>query len=111
MCIGMPMQVVDIDDSFAWCEADGQRERLDMALVGTQPAGTWVLAFHGTARQVMSAEEAGQARAGRQALAAVLSGEGQIDSFFADLVGRTPQLPEHLRPQQEPQANPQKVSP
>lgn len=111
MCIGMPMQVVACDNSFAWCEADGQRERLDMALVGAQPEGTWVLAFHGTARQVMSAEEAGHARAGRQALAAVMSGDGYIDSFFADLIARTPQLPEHLRPSSESSTHPKKLAP
>jgi len=101
MCIGQPLQVVASDGSWAWCadpQHDAAPERLDMALVGPQPAGTWVLAFQGTARQVMSDDEAAQARAGRLALAAVLSGAGQIDDYFADLVGRTPQLPEHLRP-------------
>jgi hydrogenase expression/formation protein HypC len=98
MCIGMPMQVVEPDGSFAWCEADHERERLDMMLVGDQPAGTWVLAFHGAARQVLSEHEAAQARAGRQALAAVLRGDGRVDEFFADLVGREPELPAHLRP-------------
>lgn len=97
MCIGMPMQVVASEEHFAWCEGDGQRERLDMALVGPQPAGTWVLAFQGTARQVMGALEAAQARAARRALAAVLNG-GAVDAFFADLVDRTPELPAHLRP-------------
>ena len=98
MCIGTPMQVVSCEDTFAWCEADGQRERLDMALVGPQPVGSWVLAFHGAARQVMDAQEAAQARAGRQALQSVLNGHGNVDDFFADLVARTPQLPAHLRP-------------
>lgn len=98
MCIGVPMQVVESGTDWAWCEADGQRERLDMVLVGPQPVGTWVLAFQGGARQVMSALEAQQARAGRQALAAVLAGHGNVDDFFADLVGRTPELPAHLRP-------------
>lgn len=98
MCIGVPLQVVAGDGCFAWCQADGQHERLDMALIGAQPAGTWVLAFHGAARQVLGDEEAAQARAGRQALAAVLRGDGGIDAFFADLAGRTPQLPAHLRP-------------
>lgn len=98
MCIGMPMQVVAVEEHHAWCEAEGRRERLDMALLGAQPVGTWVLAFQGTARQVMGDEEAAQARAGRSALAAVLAGGCDVDAFFADLVGRTPQLPEHLRP-------------
>ena len=98
MCIGMPLQVVRHDGVYAWCEAGGERERLDMRLVGEQPVGTWVLAFNGSARQVMSAGEAAQARSARRALAAVLAGEGGIEDFFADLVGRDPTLPEHLRP-------------
>lgn len=97
MCIGLVLQVVQIDGSDAWCEADGVRERLDMRLVGEQPVGTWVLGFHGAARQVMDAEEAAQAGAARRALAAVLAGDGEVDRYFADLVGRTPVLPAHLR--------------
>src|SRR5450755_3436407 len=97
MCIGIPLQVVEPEGSFAWCEADDERERLDMMLVGEQPVGTWVLGFHGAARQLLSEEEAARARAGRQALAAVLSGDGRIDDFFADLVDREPELPAHLR--------------
>jgi hydrogenase expression/formation protein HypC len=101
MCIGVPLQVVEIDGSAAWCAAGADREHLDMRLIGEQPIGTWVLGFAGAARQVMSALEAGQARAARQALAAVLSGDGNIgadlDIFFADLVGREPTLPAHLQ--------------
>ena len=97
MCIGVPMQVVEPVGSFAWCEAEGEREHLDMILIGQQPVGTWVLGFQGTARQVLSATEAAQARAGRLALAAVLAGDSCVDEYFADLVGREPQLPAHLR--------------
>jgi hydrogenase expression/formation protein HypC len=97
MCIGLPLRVIEPEGSFAWCEADDERERLDMMLVGEQPVGTWVLGFHGAARQLLSEEEAARARAGRQALAAVLSGDGRIDDFFADLVDREPELPAHLR--------------
>ena len=97
MCIGLPMRVVEPDGSFAWCEGEGERERLDMMLVGDQPVGTWVLAFQGTARHVMTEVEAANTLGGRKALAAVLAGSGNIDDFFADLVGREPELPEHLR--------------
>jgi hydrogenase expression/formation protein HypC len=99
MCLGLPLRVVVVEEHHAWCEADGHRERLDMALVGAQPVGTWVLAFHGTARQVLGDEEATMARAGRSALAAVLAGDSDVDAFFADLVARTPELPDHLKPQ------------
>ena len=97
MCIGAPLRVIESDGSFAWCEDGAECERLDMMLVGEQPVGTWVLAFQGTARRILSEDEAAQTRAGRHALASVLRGEGQTDEFFADLVGRVPELPAHLR--------------
>jgi hydrogenase expression/formation protein HypC len=106
MCIGAPLQVVCTEGSQAWCEADGQGEWLDMLLVGAQPAGTWVLAFQGAARQVMGEQEASDARAARQALAAVMRGEGGVDDFFADLAGRTPELPQHLRASARPEEKP-----
>ncbi|WP_119286548.1 HypC/HybG/HupF family hydrogenase formation chaperone [Azohydromonas sediminis] len=96
MCIGAPLQVVACDGTRAWCEADGQRELIDMLLVGEQPPGTWVLAFHGAARQVLDADEAAAVRAGRRAMAAVFDGAADVDDFFADLVGRVPTLPAHL---------------
>jgi hydrogenase assembly chaperone HypC/HupF len=105
MCIGMPLQVVASEEHLARCEAWSggalHSERLDMALVGPQPVGTWVLAFQGAARQLLSASEAAQGLAAREALAAVLqrpqAAAADIDHFFADLVGRTPELPAHLR--------------
>ena len=97
MCIGEVVRVVASEGSFAWCEGDGTRERLDMVLIGTQPAGTWVLAFHGAARQVLEESEAAAMRTARQALAAVRSGATDVDAYFADLVAREPALPEHLQ--------------
>jgi hydrogenase expression/formation protein HypC len=97
MCIGEVLRVVADEGHFAWCEGDGTRERLDMMLVGAQPAGTWVLAFHGAARQVLGEAEADGMRAARQALAALQSGDDRIDAYFADLVDREPQLPAHLQ--------------
>ena len=97
MCIGEVVRVVADDGHFAWCEGDGTRERIDMMLIGAQPVGTWVLAFHGAARQVLSETEAAGMHAARQALAALQSGDIRIDAYFADLVGREPQLPAHLQ--------------
>ena len=54
MCIGVPMRVVSDGEARAWCEGGGERAELDMLLVGPQPVGTWVLAFQGSARRVMS---------------------------------------------------------
>jgi HupF/HypC family. len=94
------MQVVAPDGAglFAVCESRGERRRLDMMLVGEQPPGTWVLEFQGAARRVLAPAEAEQTLAALQALDCALRGEtGSIDALFADLVGREPQLPEHLR--------------
>jgi hydrogenase expression/formation protein HypC len=100
MCIGVPLQVETPDGEglFAVCAAGEQRERLDMRLIGEQPAGTWVLSFQGAARRVLDADEAQQIRAALQALGDVLHGDTQgLDALFADLVDREPQLPPHLR--------------
>jgi hydrogenase expression/formation protein HypC len=100
MCIGIPLQVVREDGIFAWCEGRGEPQRLDMSLVGPQPPGTWVLAFLGTAREVLEAEQArliGEALDGLEA--ALHGGATDFDRFFPDLAGREPQLPPHLRPE------------
>jgi hydrogenase assembly chaperone HypC/HupF len=96
------MQVLRSDGDWAWCSPDpadsSRQEPLDMRLIGAQPVGTWVLAFMGAAREVLSAEQAAQTQAAHRALAAVMQGEGDTEAFFADLIGREPSLPEHLRP-------------
>lgn len=100
MCIGIPMQVMEAEGTGgAWCVGRDGRQLLDMRLVGPQPPGTWVLAFVGAAREVMTPEAAAQTDAAIDALAAALRGDtAAIDHAFADLVNREPQLPEHLRP-------------
>lgn len=100
MCIGIPMQVLAMEGLAAWCEGRGERARLDMLLVGEQPAGTWVLAFQGAARRLLSAEEAAQTNDALDALAAALDGPVDARAFFADLVDREPALPAHLRREQ-----------
>jgi hydrogenase assembly chaperone HypC/HupF len=99
MCLGIPMQVVEAEgDGAAWCTGREGRALIDMALVGPQPPGTWLLTFVGAAREVMDAEAAARTDAALDALAAVLQGDSSlIDHAFADLVSREPQLPEHLR--------------
>lgn len=98
MCVGMPMQVVDAAGSFAWCEGRGERRRVDLTLTGPQPAGTWVLSFLDVAREVLTPDRAQRIDQALDALQAVLRGEpAPIETLFADLIGREPQLPEHLR--------------
>lgn len=109
MCIGVPMRVESSDGLVAVAvseAADGAVERhtLDMLIVGSQPPGAWVLAFNGAARRVLDEVEARQILDALAALAIALDAEGDpgqaaaLDALFGDLVDRTPQLPEHLRP-------------
>lgn len=108
MCIGVPMQIESGDALVATAVAEAgdgtaARETLDMMIVGAQPPGTWVLAFHGAARRLLDPSEALQMRDALAALQIVLDADhsapsaASIDALFADLVDRTPQLPEHLR--------------
>jgi hydrogenase expression/formation protein HypC len=107
MCIGVPMRIESGDGVVAVAAseaADGAVERhaLDMLIVGDQPPGTWVLAFHGAARRVLDPLEARQILDALAALAVALDAETveqttALDALFADLVDRPPQLPAHLR--------------
>ncbi|MEZ5537510.1 MAG: HypC/HybG/HupF family hydrogenase formation chaperone [Thiolinea sp.] len=101
MCMGIPMQVVEMRGSHALCEANGEQQLVDMLLVGEQPAGTWLLNFLGAAREVLHPEQALHMQQALQAVAASMSDTPDIagiDHLFADLLNREPELPEHLRP-------------
>ena len=97
MCIGIPMRVVAIDGVIADCEGRGRRERVDVALVDAIGAGEWILAHQGRAVRALTEVEAAQTSAALDALEAVLAGNRDLDVFFADLAGREPELPPHLR--------------
>jgi hydrogenase expression/formation protein HypC len=101
MCIGIPMQVVAVEGTAVLCERPGERRTLDGALLGPLAAGTWVLAHRGAAVRVLSADEAAQTTAALDMLATLLAGGSDIDAGFADLVGREPTLPAHLRGEPE----------
>ena len=96
MCIGFPMRVVEGDDLTAVCRRRGEAQRVSMLLVGEQPVGTHVLVHLGSAVRVLDPEEARLIDDALEGLAAAMEGQN-VDALFADLVGREPQLPEHLR--------------
>ena len=98
MCLGLPMQVLEMGEGHALCELDGQVRRIDTMLVGEQQPGTWLLTFLDTAREVLSVEKAQQIREALQALDLVMQGQDGVDLLFADLVDREPQLPDFLVP-------------
>ena len=60
--------------------------------------GTWVLVFLDAAREVLSARDAARIGDALKALALIGRGETDVDHLFADLIGREPELPEHLKP-------------
>lgn len=97
MCIGTPMQIVESSDFSARCAADGTEAQVDLSLVGPQEKGTWVLVFLGSAREVLTAEDAQRIRDAHTALRAAMTGSNpNIDHLFADLVNRETELPPSL---------------
>lgn len=97
MCVGIPMQVERCEDGMAECAGRGRRERLNAMLLGDLPCGSWVLAYQGSAVRPLTEDEARQTNDALDALEAAASGNGNLDAFFADLVGREPILPSHLK--------------
>ena len=97
MCIGIPMQVVEPLGHRAWCHGRDGRRLVDLALVGPQPAGAWLLTFLDAAREVITPEGAQRIDRALDTLAQVLGGDASgIEAGFADLIGREPTLPAHL---------------
>lgn len=97
MCLGVPMQVIESRGLSALCRGRVGERTIDLALVGEQPPGTWILTFLGTARERVDADYADRVDAALDALEAAMRGETDLDHHFADLLGRTPELPPHLR--------------
>jgi hydrogenase expression/formation protein HypC len=97
MCVGIPMRVLAYDDGMAECEGRGRRERINAMLLGELAPGTWILAYQGSAVRAMDDDEARQTNQALDALEAAVNGADDIDIFFADLVGREPTLPPHLK--------------
>ena len=97
MCIGLPMQVVEPRGRYALCRSGGELRTVDMILVGEQAPGAHVLVFLDAAREVLSAEDARKTADALTALSLVMQGETSVDHLFADLVGREPELPAHLK--------------
>ena len=96
MCLGLPMTIVETDGISALCEFQGERRRVSMLLLSNPPVGSRVLVYIDTAIRLLDEEEARLIADAILGLGAALNGE-DCDRFFADLIDREPQLPEHLR--------------
>lgn len=87
MCLSIPKQVVEWEGEgdFAWVERAGQRERINMMLLGPQPVGTWVLTSLGLAKEVVDEEERALIEDALAALAASLEDGYDPSQHFRDL--------------------------
>lgn len=101
MCIGIPMQITEVEGGYAWCEGMGERKRIDTFLIGEQVVGTWVLVFMDSAREVLTLEDAQRVTQAVQAVNLAMQGETELEHLFADLVENEPQLPDFLKPTTE----------
>lgn len=91
MCIGTPVQVIENRGFMALCRGRNGDVEVNMMLIGPQEEGTWVVNFLGSAREVISEEDASQIDSALDALSAVMSGEEDIDvdAYFPDLAMET----------------------
>ena len=64
---------------------DGQRERVNMMLIGPQPVGSWVLTSLGLAKEVVEDEQRQLIEDALSALAASLEGDFDPSQHFQDL--------------------------
>ncbi|HMV00965.1 MAG TPA: HypC/HybG/HupF family hydrogenase formation chaperone [Rhodocyclaceae bacterium] len=87
MCLSIPKQVVawEGEGDFAWVERHGERERINMMLVGPQAVGTWVLSSLGFAKEVVEPEQLALIEEALEALAASLDGDYDPERYFVDL--------------------------
>ncbi len=97
MCVGIPMRIVSVEGWLALTEGRYGPETIDLSLLGQQPVGTWLLCLNGVAREVIDAETAQQIDSALDGLEAALRGQTDVSAYFADLITREPELPEHLR--------------
>lgn len=96
MCLGIPMQVVEADGATALCARREDRRRVSLALVGDVAIGAHVLVHGDAAIRLLDEDEAALVDDAIRCLEAARDG-GPIEGFFADLTGREPELPPHLR--------------
>ena len=101
MCIGIPMQITEVEGGYAWVEGMGERKRIDTFLIDEQTVGTWVLVFMDSAREVLTPEDAQRVTQAVQAVNLAMQGETELGHLFADLVENEPQLPDFLKPATE----------
>jgi hydrogenase expression/formation protein HypC len=97
MCIGVPMRIRSTNGLTALCEGRGEERRVSLLLTGEQPVDAWVMVHVDTAIRMLDPAEVPLLNDALDALEAVSRGD-PFEHLFADLIGREPQLPDHLKP-------------
>ncbi len=87
MCIGVPVKVIEAGELTSLCEGRNGLQRINMMLIGEQPVGTWVLNFLGSAREVLSDDDANKINLALEGLDKIMQNQDDvnIDEFFPDL--------------------------
>lgn len=96
MCVGIPMQIIEIREMFAIATDNGVRHEIDISLIENPQINDFVLVFLGAARHKLEPQEALEIANALDGLRAVFDGQNP-DEFFKDLIEREPQLPPHLQ--------------
>ena len=101
MCVGLPMRIRESHEGWAIAEhSSGERRRVSLLLVGSQPLGTAVLVHLDTAVRVLDEAEVPLLERALEAVAAAGRGE-PFEHLLGDLLDRAPQLPAHLRAEED----------
>ena len=88
MCIGIQMEIIVQREFTALCRGRDGEKVVETLLIGPQPAGTWILNFLGSAREVLTPEEANRIADALDLVDALMKGKDDvdIDAPFADLL-------------------------
>ncbi|HEB87555.1 MAG TPA: HypC/HybG/HupF family hydrogenase formation chaperone [Gammaproteobacteria bacterium] len=87
MCVGVPVQVIESAECMARCYGRNGEEQVNMMLIGAQPVGTWLLNFLGSAREVISEQDAININKALDGLTAIMQGDTgiNVDDYFPGL--------------------------
>ena len=103
MCIGIPMQIRSQDGLTALCAGRGEERRVSLYVPASNPSapGSWSMSIPRSASSTRPRFRC--LNDALDALEAVDRGD-PFEHLFADLIGREPQLPDHLKSNAKEQA-------
>jgi len=86
VCIGIPVQVIKEGEFMSLCKGRNGEEQVNMMLIGPQPVGTWVVNFLGSAREIISEDDAINLDKALDGMLELMTGnEIDVDHYFPDM--------------------------